>query len=440
MDPAAASVFAPRFGYIPGMRRVLLLMSTTTYRAGAFLDAARRIGIPVTVGSERAQALEWANPVGHLTLDITDARRSLPAIEDFARGCPVGAVLAADDDGAELAARAAHVLGLAHHPVTAVAATRDKHRMRERFAAAGLPTPRFERVSTADDTGAIAARIHFPCVVKPLWLGASRGVTRADTPAELERALERVAHLLRAERGRTGFPRDAEPVLIEDYLPGVEVALEGLVTAGRMRTLALFDKPDPLEGPYFEETIYVTPSRLPRLTQHAIEQRAGDMAAALGLAHGPVHAELRVNDHGVWPLEIAPRSIGGLCSRALRFAGGASLEELILRHALGMPGADAEREPEASGVMMIPIPHAGTLRGVTGVAEARRVPDIEDVRITIPIGDSLVPLPEGSRYLGFIFARGLSPGRVEDALRSAHRLLTFDIETPRAEPREAGRT
>ena len=422
------------------MLRLLLLITTKTYRAGAFLDAARRLGVEVTVGSDRVQALEWAHPEGHLTLDFAAPERALTTIEDFARGRPIHAVLAADDDGVELAALAAAALGLRHHAPAAVEAARDKCRMRERFLAAGLPTPRFERVTLGDDPAAIAGRVRYPCVAKPLRLGASRGVIRADNPAQLEQALARIAGLLKRDRGATANPHDAEPGLVEDYIPGVEVALEGLITDGRLRTLALFDKPDPLEGPFFEETIYLTPSRLPADTRHAIERMAGDMARALGLTHGPLHAELRVNDQGVWPLEIAPRSIGGLCSRALRFTGDVSLEELIMRHALGLPGADLERETAAAGVMMIPIPAAGRLRGVSGLAEARQLTNIEEVRLTIPVGDTLVPLPEGARYLGFIFARSADPGEVETALRSAHRLLTFDIETPRAEPREAGRT
>jgi len=266
--------------------------------------------------------------------------------------------------------------------------------------------------------------------LKPLHLAASRGVIRANDQAELVAAFARIAALL----GRTGpwapGGEEARSILIEGYIPGIEVAVEGLVSAGRLRVLALFDKPDPLEGPYFEETIYVTPSRLPAPRQQAIAAMAQRAVAALGLSHGPIHAELRLGRDDVWPLEIAPRSIGGLCSRALRFGAGASLEELILRHALRR-GADAlEREGMAAGVMMIPIPRAGTLRAVGGIQQGLSVPGIEDLRITIPVGQEVVPLPEGNRYLGFLFARADTPDRVEGALREAHRRLTFDIVAP----------
>ena len=419
------------------MPRVLLLMTTATYRAGAFLDAARSLGVAVVVGSERVQALASLHPGGHLTLDFADEVLAAIEIETFARGNPLDAVIATDDDGAILAARAAERIGLEHAPVAAVRAARSKLASRVAFARAGLPTPRFEVFPSASDPLGVARRVAYPCVLKPLHLAASRGVIRANDEAELVAAFARIATLL----GRTGpwapGGEEARSILIEDYIPGIEVAVEGIVTAGRLRVLAIFDKPDPLDGPYFEETIYVTPSRLAPALQEAIAAATQRAVTALGLAHGPVHAELRLDGERVWPLEIAPRSIGGLCSRALRFGDGISLEELILRHALGNDVTSLVREPGAAGVMMIPIPRAGILESVGGIETAGAVPGIEDVRITIPIGHEVVPLPEGSRYLGFVFARAESPEQVECALREAHGRLRIDIASP--PPAIAGR-
>ncbi|HEY2953758.1 MAG TPA: ATP-grasp domain-containing protein [Candidatus Eisenbacteria bacterium] len=409
------------------MPRVLLLMTSNTYRAGAFLDAARAAGVAVTVGADRRQALESLHPAGHLTLDFGAPERAAREIAAFAQRHPLDAVLAADDEGAILAALAAETLGLAHAPVAAVRAARSKLATREAFARAGLPTPWFERHPVAGDPAAIARRIEYPCVLKPLFLAASRGVIRADDPAQFAAAFRRIAALLARPEVAAEGGEEARAILVERYIPGIEVALEGLVSAGRLRVLALFDKPDPLEGPFFEETIYVTPSRLPEARQEAVAAMAQRAIAALGLSHGPVHAELRLDERDVWPLEIAPRSIGGLCSRALRFGAEVSLEELILRHALGMSVGSLEREARASGVMMIPIPRAGILRGVAGIEEARRVAGVEDARITIPAGREVVPLPEGNRYLGFLFARADRPEEVEGALREAHRRLSFDI-------------
>jgi hypothetical protein len=249
-------------------------------------------------------------------------------------------------------------------------------------------------------------------------------------------AYQRLLAILQQPDVAASRHRSAQEILVEGFLPGAEVALEGLLTHGQLRVLALFDKPDPLDGPFFEETIYVTPSRLPVAVQDRIAACTADVAGTLGLCHGPVHAELRVNEQGPWPLEIAPRSIGGLCSRTLRFAGGLSLEDLLLRQALGFETTNLEREQSAAGVMMIPIPKAGILRQVMGLEDARQVRGIEDIRITIPIGQEVVPLPEGSRYLGFIFARDSTPAGVELALRKAHQGLTFVItpaEAPGAE-------
>ena len=407
------------------MDRVLLLMTTATYRAGAFLEAAARLGVPVVAGTERPQALAGLNPSAHLTLDFLALADSTRAIVSFAERRLLGAVIAADDEGVELAAMAASALGLTHNPVAAVATARSKRRTREAVSAAGLPSPRFRTVPLDEDPARAAARTAYPCVLKPLELSASRGVIRANRPSDFVEAFHRVARIARG-----AVPGGGKEILIEDYIPGREVALEGLLTRGNLRVLALFDKPDPLEGPYFEETIYVTPSRLGPDEREAIAGAAAGAARAIGLVEGPVHAELRLNDRGAFLVEIAPRSIGGLCSRALRFDDGVSLEELILRHALGQDVESLEREPLAAGVMMIPIPRAGRLEGVGGREEALRVPGIEDVRVTIPRGQEVVPLPEGSRYLGFIFARETSPERVEEVLRAAHRLLRFDIQAP----------
>jgi biotin carboxylase len=271
-------------------------------------------------------------------------------------------------------------------------------------------------------------------VVKPLFLSASRGVIRANDPVEFVAAFHRLAAILRRpEVAAQGGPL-ARQILVETYIPGVEVAVEGLLSRGRLRVLAIFDKPDPLEGPFFEETIYVTPSRLSASVQQSIVACTAQAVATLGLEHGPIHAELRVNDQGPWILEVAPRSIGGLCSRALRFGEGMSLEELILRHAMGLEVDSIIRERQAAGVMMIPIPQAGVLREVRGQDEARAVPGIEEIRLTIPLGQEVVPLPEGWRYLGFIFARDDTPEQVEAALRDAHRRMTFIINPPDETP------
>jgi biotin carboxylase len=291
---------------------------------------------------------------------------------------------------------------------------------------ARVPSPPYRLVTLRDDPGEAARQVEYPCVLKPTILAMSRGVIRADTEAEFVAAFRRIEAILRTPEV-AAHGEAAEQILVEGFVPGREVALEGLLLDGELRVLALFDKPDPLDGPFFEETIYVTPSRLPAEIQTAIASVAEWAAVALGLREGPVHAELRVNDHGPWLIELAARSIGGLCSRALRFGTGMSLEEIILRHALGIELDTLERERQPAGVMMIPIPGRGVLEAVRGQEAAASVPGIEAVTLTAHLGQELVPLPEGSRYLGFIFARTETPEDVEAALREAHRSLEFEI-------------
>ncbi len=409
------------------MPRVLLILPTTTYRTPDFLEAARGLGVDVTVASEEPSALESMNPEGLLTLDLRRPQAAAARAAEFAKRYPVDAVVGVDDDATVAAAAVAGALGLRHNPVEAAVAARHKATMRRRLADAGVPQPAFRLYRREEDRERAAEQARYPCVLKPTFLAASRGVIRANDVAEFFAAWDRIGSILgEAEVARKASGWGAE-ILVEEYVPGAEVALEGLLRDGRLMPLALFDKPDPLEGPAFEETIYVTPSRLPAAEQERITRVAGQAALAIGLRSGPVHAELRLRDGAPVVIEVAGRSIGGLCSRALRFGTGMSLEELILRDAMRLPLADACRESAAAGVMMIPIPKAGVLEEVSGTEEARKVPGIEDVVISAHRGERVAPPPEGWRYLGFLFSRASTAQEAETALREAHARLTIRI-------------
>jgi biotin carboxylase len=392
--------------------RVLLLLPTATYRAADFVDAASHLGIEVVVGSEQPQALAGAMGDRAVVVPLHDLDAAVAAIVELHRRAPVDAVVAVDDRGVLVATAASERLGLQRNAPVAVAATRDKAAMRRALEREHVPQPRFAVARDPDHLPDVG----FPCVVKPVSLSGSQGVIRADDDEAARAAAARVQTLCKG------------PLLVEEYVPGDEVAVEGLLSRGHLSVLAVFDKPDPLVGPYFEETIYVTPSRLPEATQDRIADVTARAAAAVGLTEGPVHTELRSHGDCVWVIEIAARSIGGLCSRSLRFGAGISLEEIILRHALRLPLDDIGRERAASGVMMLPIPRHGTLREVRGRERALAVPGVSGLEITVPSGRTVVPLPEGDRYLGFLFARGENPADVERALRAAHATLEIVIE------------
>lgn len=393
------------------LHRVLLIASTTGYQIRSFADAADRLGIEIVLGTDRCHVLEnpWADHA--LPIRFEDPAESFAKIA--ARG-PFRAVLAVGDQPALAAAHIARHLGLRFSAPEAVAAAKDKFLARRKLGEANLLVPQFELL---DPQNPKTRSRTFPCVLKPVTLSASRGVIRANDRAEFEAALLRIRKILETEENRD--------IQVESFIPGREFALEGVVTRGRLHPLALFDKPDPLDGPFFEETIYLTPSREPPAIQHAILDTARRAVAALGLTDGPVHAEMRVNDGGVWMLEIAARPIGGLCSRVLRFHPDASLEEILLRHALDEDVSAARMAPGAHGVMMIPIASGGVYEGVDGIESARAVAAIEDVVITAKPGQLLLPLPEGASYLGFIFARAASAELADQALRQAHSRLRF---------------
>ncbi len=394
--------------------RLLLLVPTTTYRTEDFVEAARRLDVDLVVAAEKPNTLAAALPDHLLTLPFDDPTAAAALMEEYARTRPIAAVVPVDDATTVVGAAIGKALGLR--------------------ARAGVPQPGFAVASVADDPRLAAARVRYPCVLKPLVLSASRGVVRADSEAEFVRAWQRISAIL-AEPDVQALGAGTGKILIEDFVPGIEVALEGMLTDGGLTVLAIFDKPDPLDGPFFEETIYVTPSRLPEAVQKAIGDCAARAASALGLSDGPVHVELRTNEAGPWLIELAARSIGGLCSRTLSFGTGMSLEEIILRHALGWPIASLELGRAAAGVMMIPIPCGGILERVDGIEAALAVPGIEDVNISMHVGQRIVPLPEGSAYLGFIFSRAGTPAEAEASLRRAHAILNFTIRSvPTREP------
>jgi biotin carboxylase len=396
-----------------------------------FEDAAARLGVAIVYATDRCDHLDDPWRDGAIPVRFHDQEASAAAIVAALSDRPVDGVLAVGDRPAVLAAAVHRRLELPGHPPSAAAIARDKRRLRARLRAAGLAVPEVVLVRAADDASAIAARLSYPVVVKPTTLSASRGVIRADDAASFVAAVARIRRLLASPEVRIARENNDGLLQVERYIDGAEFAVEALMEHGALRVLAIFDKPDPLVGPFFEETIYVTPSQLADPRRAAIVDAVTRGAGAMGLHHGPIHAECRVADDGVYVLEIAARPIGGLCARALRFTDGSrqiiGLEELLLRHALGESAAGWTREAAASGVMMIPIPRGGVYRGVEGEGEARAQAGVEDVVMTAREGQSLIPLPEGASYLGFIFARAGSASEVETALRAAHGALRFRI-------------
>ena len=416
------------------MTRVLLLLPTTSYRNEDFLAAGAALRVEIVAAADYCHQLAplWGmNPVLALPFSepLAAAERALAYLDRN-----LCAVLAVDDRGLEVAALIAERLGLPGNPPAAVRMLRDKLAFRDLQRRIGLPCPDFQHLPEHSDPATLAPHLDYPVVVKARRLSASRGVIRADDAAAFVRAAERV----RAIQRRADRDAAALGLVVERFVPGREYALEGLLTNGVLDVLALFDKPDPLDGPYFEETIYVTPSHLPNAVQRAIAAYVERACRAAGVLNGPVHAEMRVTDDRIVLIETAARSIGGLCGRVLRHGLGMSLEELVLRHALGL-SVPVNRSAAAAGVMMIPIPARGILAAVTGVEAARRIVGIGDVVISVTTGELLVPPPEGGAYLGFIFARGETAAEAETALRLAHAELQFDLrpEIPIEEKRQA---
>jgi biotin carboxylase len=410
--------------------RVLILSTTTSYQVRSFGDAAQKLGVELMFATDRCHTLEdpWQDEAVPVRFD--DEEASLEAVRAAALERPIDGVIAVGDRPVVLAARIARALNLPGHSPAAATASTNKLLARAYFGGAGLLTPWHFAVSSEADPAGVAQKASYPAVVKPIGLSGSRGVIRADTPDQLVTAFTRVRALLARPDVRALRLGSEGTILVEGFMPGREYAVEGLLTRGRFRSLTIFDKPDPLDGPFFEETVYVTPAVLPTLTERTIIGEVSRACRALGLSHGPVHAECRLTRNGVFVLEVAARPIGGLCSQVLRFGpdGEITLEELLLRHATGDSVDDISREEAAAAVMMIPIPKPGILKQVSGIDEARQIPGVDDVRITAKADQLLEPLPEAGSYLGFIFGRGARPQEAEGAVREAHRRLAFAID------------
>ncbi len=415
--------------------RILLFTAKLGYQTRAFDAAAKKLGVELVFVTDRCHQLDdpWHDRAMPVRFEAPE--EAAHAVMQAQAGQRVDGVLALGDRPTLAAAYVARGLGIAHNHPASVEACRSKLRLREVFRDAGLPTPWFRSVPLQAIPEPALMGITYPCVLKPVSLSASQGVVRVNNRDEFLAGASRLKRLLESAEIQATRESNLDRMIVEEYLPGREVAVEGLLTGGELRVLAIFDKPDPLEGPYFEETIYVTPSRLTETEQELIKRSFVEATRALGLTHGPVHGEFRLNDRGVWPIEVAARPIGGLCARALRFQiedehEPIGLEELLLRHALSLPGRDAPRETAASGVLMIPVPTSGILEKVEGAEEARAVAGVTQLEITARWRDYIAAWPEGSSYLGFLFARGETPAEVENALREGHARLSFRL-TPR---------
>ena len=411
--------------------RVVLLAMTTGYQTRMFAGAAQRLGIELVYATDRCDQIE--DPWGDHAIPVRfhEESRSVDALLQALQPQPVDGIVAVGDRPTVMAARLARHLNLPGHPPEAAMAARDKRVAREKFKAAGLLAPRSFAAPITIEAIAVLPEVQFPVVLKPTVLSGSRGVIRADDAVSFAAAFERIRRMLLSDDVRELRDPEADVIQIEEYIPGAEYAFEGLLEHGDLRTIAIFDKPDPLEGPFFEETIYVTPSRANPGTQEQITQAVKRAAQALGLYHGPIHAECRFNNTGPYVLEVAARPIGGLCAKTLRFEREGQqigFEDLLLLHAAGEPTSAWRREPLASAVMMIPIPRSGILRRVEGLNHAAAVPYVDEIQITAKPDQKLLMLPEGSSYLGFIFARAATAHDAEGALREAHARLRFIID------------
>lgn len=409
-----------------GPLRVLLITPANSYRVAAYIQAADLLGIQLLIASEGQYSLIPAIASG-IQIKLSDQDQAFHTIINALADTVVHAVFSPDDDTSVLAAKVATQLKLPYNSPFANNLTRRKDLARQKLAQTDILTPKFCLLNTSKPDKQQLVQIGFPLVLKPVAMSASRGVIRVNNWHEFEVALARIKKILAAATHSVQDEIEKNQVLAEQYIPGKEYAMEGMLSAGQLEILTVFLKPDPLHGPFFEETYYITPSDLKSQQIEQVRDIFQQMCAVYGLQQGPIHAEFRVNQHGVWPLELAARTIGGQCAKIIEFQLNQSLESIVLANLVGLARNYKKAAPTAAGVLMIPIPKPGILRRVEGIHAASQVRFIEHVEITINTGYELIPVPEGSSYLGFIFAKAPQPDQVENALRRAHSCLKIVI-------------
>jgi len=398
---------------------VILIIPSASYRTSAFITVVEKLDLKVLVISDKSQVFSGKYPDNLMIINFHHWKDRLDEISEWSERNGLKAVIGVDEESIVLAANLSNYLKVEHNPVESVLLTKDKYLMRFELKNARLNSPWFKRFSIHDSPNKIINEISFPCVIKPTFLSASRGVIRVNTTKELAKGIKTINELLSLEEIRERGGEQSDWILVEEYIPGKEVAIEGIVSESKLKVLAVFDKPEPPVGPTFEETIFVTPSILPEKTLYSLFKTAQNAVNALGIVKGPVHIEVRINSRGNYILECASRSIGGLCSKILEFQGGMSLEELILRSYLGRNVEKSKLTGSARGVMMMPTEKMGTLKEIRGVENALNVKGVIDLQITVKPGEKLEPLPKGDRYLGFIFAEDENQELVIKALKNA---------------------
>lgn len=349
-------------------------------------------------------------------------------VERQCEGLLVSGVLASDDWDVVAAAMIADKLGLRFVGVETALAATNKFLMRQRLRNGGAVVPDFQCFAIGDNAGEIAKSLRFPVVIKPTYGQGSLGVIRADTVDEFEKAFQYTSRIIVDLDMRPSAVRDRSGILVEQYIPGEEYTVELLMHEGKPYSLAVFEKPDPLEGPYFEEGIYVTPIRRDEKIRSLLVEAAIRGSRALGIETGPCHCELRLSGELPYILEIAARPIGGFCSQVFADLMGFDLHDLVLQNAVGLPVMPPPiADGVALGVMMLPVPGRGNLARVSGVDRALDIDGIMSVKIHVEAGSRILPYPEQSCYIGTVLATGSSADEVVARLKSAAKAVSFEL-------------
>ncbi len=393
------------------MKKLLLVIPENSYKSNDFVVAAEKLGIDFLIITDSEQvSSKFSDTVIINKFDAELNKNNLKKLKDVTHVLPV------DHSALKFSGYLVDLLEVKGNKLESINLSMNKYESRKIFNSLLDIKVNNEIIKNIDDVNTFINK-NGTSVLKPIYGTASKSVLKINN---VEKNKEQIEKLM-----QDCFDQD---LVIEEYIDGKEYALEGTIINSELKKIVIFDKPVEYKHPYFEESIYITPSELSSEAEKRVVSIVDKACKKIGLEDGPVHVEFKINENQIFIIEINPRMIGGLCSRCLSFGlFKVSLEEIILHAFMNNELKNIELLNNYVGVLMIPTPKSGKFISINK-EELENIPNISNVEITVPEGSDLLEPPYGDKYLGFAFSQGIDKKTVNESLLTAMNLANPIIE------------
>ena len=393
------------------MKKLLLVIPENSYKSNDFVVAAEKLGIDFLIITDSEQvSSKFSDTVIINKFDAELNKNNLKKLKDVTHVLPV------DHSALKFSGYLVDLLEVKGNKLESINLSMNKYESRKIFNSLLDIKVNNEIIKNIDDVNTFINK-NGTSVLKPIYGTASKSVLKINN---VEKNKEQIEKLM-----QDCFDQD---LVIEEYIDGKEYALEGTIINSELKKIVIFDKPVEYKHPYFEESIYITPSELSSEAEKRVVSIVDKACKKIGLEDGPVHVEFKINENQIFIIEINPRMIGGLCSRCLSFGlFKVSLEEIILHAFMNNELKNIELLNNYVGVLMIPTPKSGKFISINK-EELEKIPNISNVEITVPEGSDLLEPPYGDKYLGFAFSQGIDKKTVNESLLTAMNLANPIIE------------